>query len=128
MTGAVTVNGLRPNDPAPVNLTLSFDYKVETTGNTTKEAQLFFEFEDGTNTYLASPYPFESGDSGGYVFGSSVTISIGGTGPVTITDLKFRLFAKSGKPKKIWLDNLVLQGPGGGGTVALQQWREIVSN
>jgi hypothetical protein len=57
-----------------------------------------------------------------------VTIDIGGTGPVTITEFSFTLFAKSGQPKQIWLDNLDLRDPAGGGSVALRQWREIVSN
>ena len=57
-----------------------------------------------------------------------VLLGIGGSGPVTITEFSFTLFAKSGQPKQIWLDNLDLRDPAGGGSVALRQWREIVSN
>lgn len=112
---------------APTTLTLSFDYKVVTSGGSNKEAQLFFAVGNGTNTYQAHPSPFEDGHTGSYL-SDSVAIDIGGTGPVTITDFSFTLFAKSGQPKQIWLDNLDLRDPAGGGSVALRQWREIVSN
>jgi hypothetical protein len=36
--------------------------------------------------------------------------------------------AKSGQRKWGWLDNLDLQGPGGGAGVRLLQWREVVNN
>lgn len=112
---------------APTTLTLSFDYKVVTSGGSSKEAELSFGLTDGTSTYSATPTPFESGNTGGYV-SDSVTIDIGGTGSVTITEFSFTLFAKAGQPKQIWLDNLDLRDPAGGGSVALRQWREIVSN
>ena len=112
---------------APVTLTLSFDFRVVTGGGSGQEAQLYFSLTDGTNTYNASPYPRKSGHTGSYV-SDSITISIGGSGPVTLTGLDFVLFAKSGQPKEIWLDNLDLQGPGGSGTVSLLQWREQVIN
>ena len=112
---------------APTTLTLSFDYKVVTSGGSSKEAELSFAVTDGTNIYSAAPTPFESGHTGSYL-SDSVTIDIGGTGPVTITEFSFTLFAKSGQPKQIWLDNLDLRDPAGGGSVALRQWREIVSN
>jgi hypothetical protein len=79
------------------------------------------------NTYPASPAPFKRGNTGNYTAGS-VTFSIGGSGSVTFTELSFTLFAKAGKPKQIWLDNLDLQGPGGGAGARLLKWREIVSN
>jgi hypothetical protein len=112
---------------APATLTLSFDYKVVTSGGSNKEAQLFFSVSDGSTTYQADPWPFEDGHTSSYL-SDSVTIDIGGTGSVTITDFSFTLFAKAGQPKQIWLDNLDLRDPAGGGSVALRQWREIVSN
>ena len=108
-------------------LTLSFDYEVVTSGGSSKEAELSFALTDGTSTYSATPAPFESGHTGGYV-NTTVSIDIGGSGPVTITEFSFTLFAKAGQPKQIWLDNLDLRDPAGGGSVALRQWREIVSN
>ena len=112
---------------APAVLTLDFDYKVVTSGNSPQEAQLSFSLSDGVKTFPASPAPFESGNTGNYKSGS-VTFTIAGNGPVTFTELSFTLFAKSGKPKQIWLDNLDLRGPGGGAGVRLLKWREIVSN
>jgi len=112
---------------APTTLTLNFDYRVVTSGGSNKEAQLFFSLSDGTITYQADPWPFEDGDTGNYVTGN-VTIPIGGTGAVTITGFSFTLFSKSGQPKQIWLDNLDLRDPTGGGSVAVRQWREIVTN
>jgi hypothetical protein len=112
---------------APATLTLSFDYKVVTSGGSSKEAELSFALTDGTSTYGSTPAPLESGHTGNYVTGN-VTIAIGGSGPVTITGFSFTLFAKAGQPKQIWLDNLDLRDPAGGGSVALRQWREIVSN
>ncbi|MCO6412966.1 MAG: hypothetical protein J5I92_09495 [Thiogranum sp.] len=112
---------------APITLTLNLDVRVVTSGATNKEAQLSFSLTDGTNTYNAAPYPLELGHTGSYT-ADAVTFTIGGTGPVTITGLDFILFAKAGQPKQIWLDNLDLQGPGGGGTISLLQWREVISN
>lgn len=112
---------------APITLTLNLDVRVVTSGATNKEAQLSFSLNDGTNTYNAAPYPLELGHTGSYT-ADAVTFTIGGTGPVTITGLDFILFAKAGQPKQIWLDNLDLQGPGGGGTTSLLQWREVISN
>jgi len=73
---------------APTTLTLSFDYKLVTSGSSPKEAQLSFDLSDGTSTYSVTPAPFESGHSGNYVTGN-VTIAIGGTGPATITGFGF---------------------------------------
>ncbi|MEN8761317.1 MAG: hypothetical protein ABF290_02700 [Thiogranum sp.] len=112
---------------APAVLTLDFDYKVLTSGNSPQEAQLSFNLSDGVSSYPASPAPFKSGNTGNYITGN-VTFSIGGSGPVTFTEFGFTLFAKSGKSKQIWLDNLLLQGPGGGSAVSLHRWREVVSN
>jgi hypothetical protein len=100
---------------APTTLTLSFDYKVVTSGGSSKEAELSFALTDGTSTYSATPAPFESGHTGGYV-NTTVSIAIGGSGPVTITEFSFILFAKAGQPKQIWLDNLDLRDPAGGGS------------
>jgi hypothetical protein len=112
---------------APTVLTLTFDYKVLTTGNSPREAQLSFDLSDGVNNYPASPAPFISGNSGNYTSGT-VSFNIGGSTPVTFTDFNFVLFAKSGKAKQIWLDNLELQGSGGAGSVRLLHWHEVVSN
>lgn len=112
---------------APTTLTLTFDYRVVTSGGSSKETELSFGLTDGTNSYVSTPAPFESGHTGGYAT-ATVGINIGGSGPVTITGFNFILFAKSGQPKRIWLDNLDLRDPAGGGTVALHQWREIVAN
>lgn len=112
---------------APTTLTLSFDYRVVTSGGSSKETELSFGLSDGSSTYGSTPAPFESGHTGGYV-NASVTISIGGSGPVTITEFNFTLFAKSGQPKQIWLDNLDLRDPAGGGSVGLHRWHEPVIN
>ena len=112
---------------APTVLTLNFDYKVVTTGNSPQEAQLSFGLSDGVTSYPASPAPLKSGNTTNYTTGS-VTFNIAGSGAVIFTALDFTLFAKSGKPKKIWLDNLDLRGPGGGAGVRLLQWHEVVSN
>ncbi len=112
---------------APTALTLEFDYKVLTSGNSPQEAQLSFSLSDGVSSYPASPAPFKSGNTGTYTSGS-VTFGIGGSGPVSFTDFSFTLFAKSGKPKQIWLDNLDLQGGGVAGGVRLIQWHEVISN
>jgi hypothetical protein len=113
---------------APTTLTLNFDYNVATSGPTSKEAEFSFSLSDGTITYPATPFPLERGATAGFV-SYSVTINIGGTGPVTITDLNFEIFAKSGQAKTVLLDNLELLPSGGGGSVvAIRRWREVVSN
>lgn len=111
----------------PTVLTLNFDYKVVTSGNSSQEAQLSFSLSDGVNTYSASPNPFKSGYTGNYA-NDKVTFNIAGNAAVTFTELGFTLFAKSGQSKQIWLDNLDLRGSGGGVGVRLLQWREVVSN
>ena len=112
---------------APTTLTLDFDYSVQSSGGSNKEGRISFNLSDGTTMYPAIPPNFERGTTAGFESGS-VTFDIIGTGPVTITDVSFELFAKAGRPKTIWLDNLVLQGNGGGSGVTLRQWREVVSN
>ena len=112
---------------APTVLTLNFDYKVQTSGNSPQEAQLSFSLSDGISTYPSSPTPLNSGNTGNYTTGS-VTFNIGGSGPVTLTDFSFVLFAKSGKSKQIWLDNLDLQGASAAAGVSLLHWHEVVSN
>ncbi len=112
---------------APTVLTLNFDFRVVTSGGSPQEAQLSFSLSDGTNSYPASPSPFQSGNTGNYTSGS-VNFTVGGSGPITMTDFSFTLFAKSGRPKRIWLDNLDLQGPGGGSAVSLHRWREVIIN
>ena len=113
---------------APITLTLDFDYRVQSSGNTNQEARYAFTLSDGTTTYPAILPSFPSGDTTGVFESGSVTFDITGTGPVTITDINFVLTAKSGQSKTAWLDNLVLQGNGGGSGVTLRQWREVVSN
>ncbi len=116
---------------APATLTLEFDYKVVASGggNSTKVTYLFSVW-DGTTAYAAPDVEIKSSTSSGandFVPGS-VSISIGGSGPLTITEFRFSMEAKSGQRKWGWLDNLDLQGPGGGAGVRLLQWREVVSN
>jgi len=116
---------------APTTLTLEFDYKVIASGggNSTKISYLFSVW-DGTTVYAAPDVDIKSSTSSGandFVSGS-VSISIGGSGPVTITEFRFSMEAKSGQRKWGWLDNLNLQGPGGGAGVRLLQWHEVVSN
>jgi len=113
---------------APITLTLDFDYRVQSSGNTDQEARYAFTLSDGTTIYPAILPSFPSGDTAGVFESGSVTFDITGTGPVTITDINFVLTAKSGQSKTAWLDNLVLQGNGGGSGVTLRQWREVVSN
>jgi hypothetical protein len=112
---------------APTTLTLDFDYKVQSSGNTSQEARFSFNLSDGTTTYPAIPPSVPLGATSDFE-SNSVTFDITGTGPVTITDVSFELTVKAGQPKTAWLDNLVLQGNGGGSGVTLRQWREVVSN
>jgi len=116
---------------APATLTLEFDYKVVASdgGNSSKVTYLFSVW-DGTTAYAAPDVEIKSSTSSGangFVAGF-VSISIGGTGPVTITEFRFSMEAKSGQTKWGWLDNLNLQGPGGTAGVHLLQWREVVRN
>jgi len=116
---------------APATLILEFDYKVVASGggNSTKVTYLFSVW-DGTTAYAAPDVAIKSSTSSGandFVPGS-VSISIGGTGPVTITEFRFSMEAKSGQTKWGWLDNLNLQGPGGTAGVRLLQWHEVVRN
>ena len=112
---------------APTTLSMEFDYRVlrSPAGGPPNEMQLTFELLDSDgNTYTHTE--FKSGHTGSYT-ADSVDIEISGSGQIDITTLKFDLVAKSGKAKQIWLDNLVLTDPnGGGGNIALMQWREQV--
>ncbi len=110
---------------APITLTMTFDYKVEN-GNAPNSMQLSFSVSDGVSTYSSAVY--EDRNTGGSYVTGSTNISITGSGPVTLSTLSFQLVAKAGQPNRIWLDNLVLTGGGGGagGPVALRQWREVV--
>lgn len=111
---------------APIDLTLTFDYRVTSSGGGgSNKANLDFGLWDGTTLYSSPTLP--SNTTSGFVNGN-VTIHIGGSGPVTLTEFRFSLEATAGQPKRIWLDNLDLQGPGGGGTISLLQWREVISN
>ena len=113
---------------APTTLTLEFDYKVAASGGGgSVKARMRFSLSDGTNTFTIPSPVEETGNTGGFV-SDSVIISIGGTGPVTITALSFELEARPGQPKWIWLDNLMLRDPGGAGNVTLRQWTEVISN
>jgi hypothetical protein len=112
---------------APVTLTMTFDYAVDTAEGGPNKMYLVFELSDGTTTYTSTPNPFQSGDTGGAFNSGSVTFTIGGSDSVVLTSLNFALTAKAGRPKEVWLDNLVLQGPGGTGTASIKRWREVVS-
>jgi hypothetical protein len=110
---------------APITLDMTFDYKVEN-GNAPNSMQLIFSVSDGTNTYSSAVY--QDSNTGGVFVSGTTTIDVTGSGSVSLTALSFDLQAKSGQPNRIWLDNLMLTGGGGGagGPVALKQWREVV--
>ena len=110
---------------APITLSMTFDYKVEN-GNAPNSMQLTFNVSDGINTYSSAIY--EDRNTGGAFVSGTTTIDIPGSGSVALTSLSFDLVAKAGQPNRIWLDNLVLTGGGGGagGPVTLKQWREVV--
>jgi hypothetical protein len=113
---------------APTTLSLEFDYRVDFTGGGgSTKARFEFFLSDGANTYIAAPSPFDSAGTSGWEMGS-VTFTVGGIGPVTISALSFTMEARPGQPKWIWLDNLVLIGSGGGPAVALRHWTEVVTN
>jgi hypothetical protein len=116
---------------APGTLTLSFDYKVVASGggNSTKVSYLF-SLWDGATAYAAPDFDVTTATSSGAndFVSSTVTISVGGAGPVTITEFRFSMQAKSGQAKAGWLDNLDLRGPGVGSGVQLLQWREVINN
>ncbi len=109
----------------PITLSMTFDYKVEN-GNAPNSMQLTFSASDGTNTYSSAVY--EDRNTGGAFVSGTATIDITASGSISLTTLSFDLVAKSGQPNRIWLDNLVLTGGGGGagGPVTLKQWREVV--
>jgi hypothetical protein len=110
---------------APITLTMTFDYKVEN-GNAPNSMQLTFNVSDGTNTFSSAVV--QDRNTGGAFVSGATTIDVTGSGSVSLSALSFDLQAKSGQPNRIWLDNLVLTGGGGGagGPVALKQWREVV--
>jgi hypothetical protein len=110
---------------APITLNMTFDYKVEN-GAASNSMQLTFHVGDGTNTYSSVVY--EDSNTGGAFVSGTTTIDITGSGSVSLTALSFDLVAKAGQPNRIWLDNLVLTGGGGGagGPVTLKQWREVI--
>jgi hypothetical protein len=115
---------------APATLTLEFDYKVVANGggNSTKVTYLF-SLWDGTTAYSTEfPVVDDTTSAANNFVTRTVDIDITGNGPVTITEFRFSMEAKSGQRKWGWLDNLDLQGPGGGAGVRLLQWREVVSN
>jgi hypothetical protein len=115
---------------APATLTLEFDYKVIASGggNSAKVTYLFSVW-DGTTAYSTDfPVKDSTASAANDFVTQTVSISITGTGPVTITEFRFSMEAKSGQRKWGWLDNLDLQGPSGGAGVRLLQWREVVSN
>ncbi|MGI9320917.1 MAG: hypothetical protein ACR2O5_05840 [Thiogranum sp.] len=133
-SGTVTTAGSFGLTPftvtAPATLTLEFDYKVIATGggNSTKVTYLL-SLWDGTTAYSTEfPVNNSTASAANNFVTDTVTISITGTGPVAITEFRFSMEAKSGQRKWGWLDNINLQGPGGGAGVHLLQWREVVSN
>ena len=110
---------------APITLTMTFDYKVES-GNALNSMQLTFSVGDGTNIYSSAVY--QDRNTGGAFVSGVTTIDVTGTGSLSLAALSFNLAAKAGQANRIWLDNLVLTGGGGGagGPVTLKQWREVV--
>lgn len=112
---------------APATLTMEFDFNVLSAGPTNQEMHLSFRLIDGDgNIYThSSGDPYKSGNTGGYAAGS-VDIAVTGSGDIEITTLEFDLKAKSGQPKEIWLDNLVLTDPASPVTTAVTAWHELV--
>ncbi|MCG6971296.1 MAG: hypothetical protein LJE85_16130 [Gammaproteobacteria bacterium] len=110
---------------APITLSMTFDYKVEN-GSAPNSMQLTFSVSDGSTIYSSAVY--QDSNTGGAFVSGTTTIDLTGSGSVSLTALSFDLEAKSGQPNRIWLDNLVLTGGGGGagGPVTLKQWREVV--
>jgi len=108
---------------APTTLSLTFNYKVVTTGATSSEVQLTFTTTDGTTTWTATPAPFNSGNTGTYQTGS-VSFSITGTGTKSLNSLAFTMFLKAGQPKQAWLDNLSLNSGSGTAPLSIRYWRE----
>lgn len=110
----------------PITLSMTFDYKVQN-GNAPNSMQLTFSVSDGVNTYSSAVY--QDRNTGGAFVTGTTTIDVTAGGSISLNALSFDLVAKSGQSNRIWLDNLVLTGGGGGagGPVTLKQWREVVN-
>ena len=111
---------------APTTITLTFDYKLNTSGGGGQRMQLTFRLYSGATPYVADAAPFQTSHTGAFQNGS-VTFTIGGSGPITFDAFTFDMFATGGQPKYGWLDNLVLTSSGGGSsTASVIRWRERI--
>lgn len=100
---------------APVTLTLTFDYNVirsPTSGGSGNEVGYLFTLQQespGTGSWSSAE--FESGNTSTYQ-SASVSISVTGTGVISIDRLSFSMNVKAGRPKEAWLDNIFVQTSG----------------
>ncbi len=109
---------------APTTLTLTFDYKLNTSGGGGQRMELTFFLISGATQYTAAGAPFQTSHTGVFQNGS-VTFNVPGSGSVSIDGFAFEMVARSGQPKYGWLDNLLLTGSGAG-TASVERWRELV--
>lgn len=122
-TTTAEMTGLAPfTVTAPSTLTVDFDYRI--TAPTNQGVQVEFELAVG-GSYNYSGTSNYTGTTSGFV-SDSITIAITGSGPVTIDGFRVTLTASGGQPKSMWLDNLVMAGPGGG-AAGVERWREVVN-
>jgi hypothetical protein len=109
---------------APTTLTLTFDYKMQTSSPQNMELTFILdEMSPGTGSWSSSTLSY--GDSGGVFLSGSTTISITGSGTKQIDKLSFTMKLKGGQPKWGWLDNLFLAGSGGNPKHEPRAWREV---
>ena len=106
---------------APTGLSVAFDYMTEAPSN--QSVRVEFELWSGGTRYSA--FRDYTGDTGGFV-SDSITVDITGSGSVTIDRFGVVLTASAGQAKSLWLDNLVMTGPGGG-SAGIARWREIIN-
>lgn len=111
---------------APATLTLTFDYRLNTSGGGGQRMELYFRLYSGAAPpYIASPSPFQTSHTGVFQAGSVSFDFTAFSGAITIDALEFDMVASGGQPKFGWLDNLHLSGAGIG-TVLIEGWRERV--
>ncbi|MDH4133203.1 MAG: hypothetical protein OEV31_00295 [Gammaproteobacteria bacterium] len=112
----------------PTTLTILFDYKHEIGEPAGGTMGLTFSIlQQAPGVLVWTTAEFLAAKANGYRAGS-ITLSIPQSGTFAIDKLNFSLQAKAGQAKQIWLDNIVLQGPGGGGgTTRVIAWREPVT-
>ncbi len=122
MSTTANINGMTPIVvTAPTTVTFNYDYRVISTGQ--RSTLTITLSSGGTNysnsiQYNSSTTGFQSG---------SLDISITGSGSITLDDLELTLSASGGQPKTLIIDNLEISGSGGGGSVQVVGWREIIA-